>query len=54
MEHVLRTRSQIERFFSGFDLIEPGVVFLSQWRPAGEYHAQGGTRWAHRGMGEKP
>jgi hypothetical protein len=43
---ILRTRSQIEQFFSGFDLIDPGVVFLSQWRPTGEYHAQGGTRWA--------
>ncbi len=51
---ILRTRGQIQEFFNGFDLIEPGVVFLSQWRPAGEYHAQGGTRWAYCGVGEKP
>jgi hypothetical protein len=51
---ILRTRSQVQEFFNGFDLIEPGVVFLSQWRPAGEYHAQGGTRWAYCGVGEKP
>ncbi len=39
---------------NGFDLIEPGVVFLSQWRPAGEYYAQGGTRWGYCGLGKKP
>jgi hypothetical protein len=51
---ILRTRGQVQEFFDGFDLIEPGVVFLSRWRPAGEYHAQGGTRWAYCGVGEKP
>ncbi|GIJ30779.1 hypothetical protein Vqi01_59410 [Micromonospora qiuiae] len=30
----LRTRSQIERFFAGLDLVEPGVVWLPLWRPA--------------------
>jgi SAM-dependent methyltransferase len=29
-----RTRSQVERFFTGLDLVEPGVVWLPQWRPA--------------------
>jgi hypothetical protein len=51
---ILRTRSQVQEFFNGFDLIDPGVVFLSQWQPTGEYHAQGGTRWAYCGVGEKP
>lgn len=51
---TLRTRSQVQEFFNGFDLIDPGVVFLSQWRPTGEYHAQGGTRWAYCGVGQKP
>jgi hypothetical protein len=41
-EHVLRqslgrgqtrTRDQITRFFDGLDLIEPGLVYLPQWRP---------------------
>jgi SAM-dependent methyltransferase len=50
---ILRTRSQVTEFFDGFQLIEPGVVFLSQWRPSGEYYAQGGTRWAYCGVGEK-
>jgi hypothetical protein len=51
---ILPTRSQVQEFFNGFNLIDPGVVFLSQWRPTGEYHAQGGTRWAYCGVGEKP
>jgi len=28
-----RTRAEIMRFFSGLDLVEPGVVWTSQWRP---------------------
>ena len=51
---IMRTREQVTAFFSGFDLIEPGVVFLPQWRPSGEYYAQGGTRWGYCGVGKKP
>ena len=51
---IMRTRSQIQDSLTASSLIEPGVVFLSQWRPAGEYHAQGGTRWGYCGVGEKP
>ena len=29
----VRTREEILRFFDGFELVEPGLVFLSQWRP---------------------
>ena len=31
----LRSRAQIESFFNGLDLIEPGVVHVPLWRPAG-------------------
>jgi S-adenosyl methyltransferase len=51
---IMRTREQVARFFDGFNLIEPGIVFLSQWRPTGEYYAQGGTRWGYCGVGQKP
>lgn len=51
---VMRTKEEIERFFSGFELVEPGLVFLSQWRPVTEYYAGGGTRWAYAGIGIKP
>jgi len=29
-----RTRADIERFFTGLDLVEPGLVTVSHWRPA--------------------
>lgn len=51
---VIHTKSEIARFFSGIELITPGIVFLSQWRPAAEYYADGGTRWAYAGIGRKP
>ena len=30
---TLRPRPQIERFLDGFDLVEPGLVWVPQWRP---------------------
>ena len=30
--HV-RSRTEILRFFDGFDLVDPGLVFMPQWRP---------------------
>ncbi|HEY5990605.1 MAG TPA: SAM-dependent methyltransferase, partial [Streptosporangiaceae bacterium] len=50
---VMRTREEISRFFEGLELVEPGMVFLSQWRPAIHYYAGGGTRWAYAGVGMK-
>jgi hypothetical protein len=51
---VARTKDEIARFFQGFELVEPEIVFLSQWRPVTEYYAGGGTRWAYAGVGRKP
>jgi hypothetical protein len=31
-----RSREQIERFFTGFDLIPPGLVLVTDWRPDGQ------------------
>src|SRR5262249_22164221 len=31
---VPRTREQVERLFAGFELVEPGVVWVAQWRPS--------------------
>jgi hypothetical protein len=28
-----RTRAQVQALFDGFELVEPGVVFLPLWRP---------------------
>jgi S-adenosyl methyltransferase len=30
---VTRARAQVERFFDGFDLLEPGLVEIQLWRP---------------------
>jgi SAM-dependent methyltransferase len=32
-EIVLRSGDQIGAYFEGFDLVEPGLVFIPQWRP---------------------
>jgi hypothetical protein len=29
----MRSREQITAFFDGFELVDPGVVFLPEWRP---------------------
>ena len=29
----MRTREQIARLFDGFTLVEPGLVWVPQWRP---------------------
>lgn len=50
---VPRTHAQVSRFFDGFELAEPGLVFLSQWQPATEQFARGGRRWAYAGAGRK-
>lgn len=36
----MRTREQIEQFFEGFDLVDPGLVWLPQWRPTDPEQAQ--------------
>ncbi len=34
IENHLRTRAQVERFFAGLELDEPGVVLINRWHPA--------------------
>jgi len=49
-----RTRAAVERFFDGFELVEPGLVDVSEWRsdhPAG----RGESPWVPvGGVGRKP
>jgi O-methyltransferase involved in polyketide biosynthesis len=35
-----RTRSETERFFTGLELMDPGVVWLHEWRPDGDEPAE--------------
>jgi hypothetical protein len=32
---IPRTHAQVERFFDGLTLVEPGLVYLPEWHPEG-------------------
>jgi O-methyltransferase involved in polyketide biosynthesis len=52
-QHVVRPRHVVAEFFDGLDLVEPGVVKVTEWRPGSEVEAQGPTvMWG--GVGRKP
>ena len=51
--HVGRTRDVVAGFFDGLDVLEPGVVKVTQWRPESELEAEGPTSlWG--GVARKP
>jgi hypothetical protein len=35
---TVRSREQVKEFLSGWDLVEPGIVAVSEWRPDGNLH----------------
>ena len=47
-----RTHQEVCRFFDGLELLEPGVVQLHQWRPAGELVPPKAVS-SHGGVGRK-
>ena len=47
---VLRTRAELEPFFEGFDLVDPGLVQVQEWRPDAPSDAPGGI---YGGVGRK-
>jgi S-adenosyl methyltransferase len=50
---VLRDRAQVTSFFDGLELVEPGVVQLSKWRPRSEIEsAAAAALWG--GVARKP
>ncbi len=51
---TLRTREQVARFFTGLDLVEPGLVQVHQWRPDPGDLAPDGVVSAHGAVGRKP
>ena len=50
---TLRTREQVARFFTGLDLVEPGLVQVHQWRPDPSDFAPEGVVSAHGGVARK-
>jgi S-adenosyl methyltransferase len=50
-----RSHEQILRFFAGFDLIEPGLVYQPRWRPEAASTPDYPERvWFYAGIGRKP
>ncbi len=51
---IPRSRDDIERFFDGFDLVEPGLVFPALWRPDESLATEAqGAEWMFAGVGRK-
>jgi hypothetical protein len=50
---TLRSREAITRFFDGFDLIDPGLVPLTEWRADDQERAQPAGDWMLAGVGRK-
>ena len=51
--HVGRTREVVASFFDGLDLLDPGVVKVTEWRPRSEMEAESPTSlWG--GVARKP
>ena len=52
---TLRDPEEIERFFDGFDLVEPGATHLPWWRPDIEPRSEPNpTRWHFGGVARRP
>jgi hypothetical protein len=52
--YVLRRPEQVPQFFEGLDLVEPGVVPASQWRPDPSPFTGPRQVYAFGGVGRKP
>ena len=51
---VFRSREAITRFFDGFELVDPGLVHLTEWRADETERARPGGEWLLAGVGRKP
>ena len=48
-----RDHATVEHYFDGFELVEPGVVWVPEWHPVDEDAAAYAPRWAYAGVGRK-
>jgi S-adenosyl methyltransferase len=51
--HV-RPVKEIERFLSGFEILDPGVVWMARWRPDPGTEPAGRPDSLYGGVGRKP
>ncbi len=47
----LRTAPEVLRFFCGFELVDPGLVLMQQWRPDGAPPEHPERAWLYAGIG---
>ena len=50
---TLRTRDQVAPFFTGLDLVPPGLVYVHTWRPGPDDRAPAGVTSAYGGVARK-
>jgi trans-aconitate methyltransferase len=50
---TLRTRDEVARFFTGLDLVPPGLVYVHTWRPDPADAAPAGVTSAYGGVARK-
>ena len=53
-DYFLRSPEQIARFFTGLELIDPGVVTVSRWRPGPDQDGLPTHHDSYGGIGRKP
>jgi S-adenosyl methyltransferase len=55
-QSAIRPRAGIQQFFDGFDLVDPGLVYIPEWRPDSpeDVPEDPGRFWALVGVGRKP
>ena len=51
--HV-RPLTEVQRFFDGFEMVEPGLTWINEWRPEPGVPAAGQPRSLLGGVGRKP
>jgi hypothetical protein len=49
-----RSLAEIHRFFDGFEMVEPGVVWMAGWRPDPDTKPFARLRSMRAGVGRKP
>jgi len=49
-----RTREEIENFLTGTDIVDPGMVWTTAWRPEFNPRAHPEPAWLYAGVGRKP
>lgn len=54
MTLVPRVRADVQRFFAGWELVDPGVVPVMTWRPDGEPPADPNAAYYWAGLARKP